>query len=356
MYCGRINKKQSEEIGTEKSPTKPFYIAKQRVEMLKKEKQEIEAILPQKYEIDEKIKNTKKEIQEEEITLKILQEVENSKQEMKLEDEKIKINENAKEELINSEKELEKELENIKSIKDDKKKFNFLYIIAIISLIIAIASIFIKKYVITVIGGGIALLLMVIVFYIHSKEKRKIEELKENEKRQRREISNKIELIQNEISNKENAIKMSNQAKELKQTIMKEQIKRKYGVNMLDILSEDIGNSELIQEQNYINELKLNLNKYELNKKMITEKTENLTKIEEELSCSIEELEELSKYQEVLEIVKETLNSAYCEMKESITPRFTNNLSNAVSNITNGKYKKVKLNENNNLMLEAENR
>ena len=70
MYCGRINKKQSEEIGTEKSPTKPFYIAKQRVEMLKKEKQEIEAILPQKYEIDEKIKNTKKEIQEEEITLK----------------------------------------------------------------------------------------------------------------------------------------------------------------------------------------------------------------------------------------------------------------------------------------------
>lgn len=42
-------------------------------------------------------------------------------------------------------------------------------------------------------------------------------------------------------------------------------------------------------------------------------------------------------------------------MRESITPKFTENLSNSIKSITSGKYKTVKVNEENGLILETEN-
>ena len=56
-----------------------------------------------------------------------------------------------------------------------------------------------------------------------------------------------------------------------------------------------------------------------------------------------------------MNLAKEVLNEAYEKMKNSVTPKFTENLSKNISKITNGKYSKVKFNEETGLVVELEN-
>ena len=51
-----LNKRQVEEVGTLKSPTKPLYITTQNIEMLKIKKTGLEELVPKKYEVEEEIK------------------------------------------------------------------------------------------------------------------------------------------------------------------------------------------------------------------------------------------------------------------------------------------------------------
>ena len=88
----KLNKKQIEEIGTEKSPTKPLYITKQKIEELTREKQELEELLETQYEIEEKKIKIEKEIRQAEKELELLQEIQKNKNLEKIEKEKIEIN------------------------------------------------------------------------------------------------------------------------------------------------------------------------------------------------------------------------------------------------------------------------
>ena len=54
-------------------------------------------------------------------------------------------------------------------------------------------------------------------------------------------------------------------------------------------------------------------------------------------------------------LAKQILEKSYDEMKNSVTPKFTENLSKNISKITNGKYSKVKFNEETGLVVELEN-
>ena len=56
-----------------------------------------------------------------------------------------------------------------------------------------------------------------------------------------------------------------------------------------------------------------------------------------------------------INIAKEALEKAYLKMKENITPRFSSNLSKAIQNISSGKYKTVKVNEEDGLIVVTEN-
>ena len=55
-----------------------------------------------------------------------------------------------------------------------------------------------------------------------------------------------------------------------------------------------------------------------------------------------------------MENAKECLIEAYEEMKNSITPKFTNNLSEIISKITKQKYNKIKFNDEDGLMVEVD--
>ena len=66
----------------------------------------------------------------------------------------------------------------------------------------------------------------------------------------------------------------------------------------------------------------------------------------------IKTLEEKNK---CLQATKQLLEKAYEKMKNTITPKFTQNLSNMVQKISDGKYQKVSIHEEKGLIIELEN-
>ena len=80
-----------------------------------------------------------------------------------------------------------------------------------------------------------------------------------------------------------------------------------------------------------------------------------LVLVEEQIESLEEENEELKIIAESINLAKEYLEKANIKMKENISPKFTGNLSEIISKISNKKYNKIKLDDSGNLILEKEN-
>ena len=89
--------------------------------------------------------------------------------------------------------------------------------------------------------------------------------------------------------------------------------------------------------------------------KDINNKLDDLAKIEEELQDAETEKEELLHLNNSYNIAKECLEKAYEKVKANISPRFTENLSDIISKISNGRYSKVNLKDTEGLMVEIPN-
>ncbi len=353
----KLNKKQTDEIGTEKSPTKPLYQTKQKIETLNISKKELENILPMQYELDNKKDKLEKEIKMGEKELELLQNLGQIQAERKIEEEKININIKSKEEIENKRKEEEKNLDSVKTDKISKKNLKTLYIIPLLLTIITILLFLINQKIISYIGGIIDVISIIVIFLINSNENKKYRKIKEEEKRERNNIQNKIEVLENEIKEKEKIINEKQNELNIKTNLEKEQIKNKFQdiQNIENYFTKEINSENILNEQKYINDLKLELTRLEMQRKDIIEKLENKTQIEEKLENAEEMLEELVTYNDSINIAKEALEKAYLKMKENITPRFSSNLSKAIQNISSGKYKTVKVNEEDGLIVETEN-
>ena len=96
------------------------------------------------------------------------------------------------------------------------------------------------------------------------------------------------------------------------------------------------------------------MHKLDLDKRNIFNKLDNLSKIEERIEYLNEEAEELKNKNDIIEIAKEYLNLSYKQMKENVTPTFSKELSNTIYEISNGKYKNVKITDND-IVVEIEN-
>ena len=84
-------------------------------------------------------------------------------------------------------------------------------------------------------------------------------------------------------------------------------------------------------------------------------KLEKLSSIEEKIEELREEKKQLLKDNSSIELAKQILEIAYQKMKENVTPKFTQYLSESVQKITNGNYNKVKMNDEEGLIVEKEN-
>ena len=213
----KINKKQLDEIGTDRSREKPINIIRKNIEINEQKINELKNYENIQYEIDEQEKIIKNKLEKKEIKNNLLKEIKINKEKNNIEKEKIKIKENIIEENKNKIKEIENKLEKINNKiieeKNDEKYFDKKYeknklnkkmiiIFLILFLLNILWLIFIQKIINNKIIKFIFLLIIPIyfIFYIFSKNKlnKKIKILENNQK----EIIEKIKNEKNNIKNK----------------------------------------------------------------------------------------------------------------------------------------------------------
>ena len=372
----RINRRQLGEIGTDRSREKPINIIENNISNLEYEKNNLENYQDKKYEIAEE-ENDLLKIQEElknqnnylkEIKLlfeneKIEKEKINLKEKLKIENiEKINNLENKLNEEKNNEKEfIEKinlENKNDEKLKNklNKKLIIFLIILIIINLLIILFLENNFKYIflLTVpIALGISA-------YLKNKLNKKIKNKKiiNYDNSEINNIKNQINLLKINNENLSNEIYELNNNFNIKNNLEKEKIKNKFKNSEINLINknnlEEI-NYEIEKIQNEINTNQIELHKLKIDKENIEPKLDELAKIEEKLIINKNNKINLEKLNKSMEIAKSVLEEAYTEMKENITPKFTQNLSQIISVITDNKYKKIKFNEENGLMVELEN-
>ena len=387
----RINRRQLDEVGTDRSREKPINIVSKKLQGLLEEKENLEKYKSFKYEFEEQENNLNKEIVNLENENSFLREIKLLNENEKIENEKIKIKENIKNEnlekinLLNNkidelknnnknifEKYSENNLKN-KKIKSNKNKINnkktkILNIIFILLILINILQfIFIKnnnfKYIFLL---TVPTFLIFYVFFINN-ENKKIKNKEKIEKNNYEKINlelinleNEKKLIENNLNNLIEEINKLKSNFNLKINLEKEKIKNNYldkiEKNKIDnFINLENVNFEIEKLQKEINDKKLKLHTLDLDKKNIEPNLDNLSKIEEDIVNNNEMMSTLRNLNLSFNLAKEVLNENYEKMKNSVTPKFTENLSNNISKITDAKYNKVMFNESEGLIVELEN-
>lgn len=183
---------------------------------------------------------------------------------------------------------------------------------------------------------------------------------KETENVDNEKIKTKIEVMQTTIKDlqKEQQELEKNTQTEYKRQL--ENIRNSYigivPIKVIDeLLSKRQANIEIEVAKNKIAEDKLKIQSIGLDRGSIMPKLENLANLEEEYVKLEEEFKELSFQNEAIELAKQELENAYSQMKKKVTPHFTNNLSEIMKKISNGKYTNIKLDEKDGLIVEIQN-
>ena len=385
----RINRRLLDEIGTQRSREKPINIINKKIEDLEQKKQELEKYEDIKYEIEENKNKLEEEISDLNNKNNLLKEIKIINEKEKIEKEKIKIKENIKKEnkekiklikeKINKIKNENKNIfeinnektKNNKKINNEKNKLNKKIIITFIFLLIInfLQFIFIKNKLINYIF--LLTVPMTLIYFIISKNKlnkkiKKQKNIDENNLKNIEKINLEINNLNNEINllekNNNNLEKEINNLKSnlnLKINLEKEKIKNKYlnkieKSEIINFINLENINYEIEKLQNEINNKKIRSHTLELDQKNIEPKLDNLSKIEEELVNNNERMSTLNKLNLSFELAKEILAESYEEMRNTVTPKFTQELSKNISEITEKKYSKIMFNDEQGLIVELE--
>ena len=343
----RLNKKQLDEVGTERTQGKPINILKNKIKNIEQILGKLNLYKENKSIIEQNKIKLKNKIQEQEQRKGLIKQISELNGKIIIETEKANYKRNIKEEkesriqeLINEKNKLIQENKNNKT---NNKLFIIIFLV-LISLLIANIVIIKNKFItyttLILVGAEI------VIYYLAKaqKEKRKKEVIKNNTDL----INTKIELLEKEKEVIEEEIKT--EENELKAE--KEHIKNKYNIELYDI---ENSKNDLEQITNEINEGKIKLNTLEIEEKGISSQLEELITLQEEHENLSEQLKEIEQKNYEINLAKEFLKKAYEKMKINITPKFTENLSQTIKNITNDKYSKVNINDENGLIIEMQN-
>ncbi len=370
----RINRRQLDEIGTDRSKEKPINLLKKQIQDLEINKINLEQYQNKKYEIEENEKKLLNDLNNLKNENNYYNEIKLLIENKKIEKEKINIKENINKENNEKINLLKKEIEeknkkknigknknNLKSKNKIKKKIKIYFLFLIIINIILLFILKNKFKYIILISIPIYLIISLI---IKNKTNKKI---RNNINQEINEKINEIKIKENEINlikinneKLENEIKKLNNEFNLKNNLELEKIKIKYKNLINENKMSEKNNYENINLklgliQSKINDTQIEIHKLKLEKESVEPRLDKLAQIEEQLNNNYEKLNNLNNLNDSMEYAKNILEKSFEKMKNSVTPKFTNNLSETISQIFNNKYSKVKFNEENGLIVELEN-
>ncbi len=357
--------KQNERVGTDRTSQKPINIVDDRISKLNGRKQELEEF---KSNINEQISN-KEELEQElaeetarqeflnvvkqTMENRIVQEAELSASKKlyedtkkRLEDTKAKVDDNAE--------------ENIKSQKFKPGVWPILLAISIV--ICVVLFVVLSNKLLAAISLILPCIFIIVLYVKHAKYrkdiKKKLAELDDLQDS----IETQIEILEESLGDQIKAYdekfdkfkREQMQDKDAIKNDYKSELDIAYVLDMLDLSKEDL-NMEILQSNNYSKGIEFKLNNIVHSSNQLNIAQEELAQIEAELSDLQEQKNELMSLNNSFEIAKECLEEAYNDVKKNVSPTFINDLSNIISQITNGKYKNIKLNDEEGLMVEVEN-
>lgn len=403
----KLSKKQLDEVGTYRSTGKPINIAQGKLNDLKNRKHELMGYKNLKYDFEESKVAIEEEIAQDELKLEVLKNYKKIDDKEMLEHEKLHYNVDVikKDEMeifellneknnilednnIESEEVLVKDyndkvnaLEPIEKVRFEKPKIKVkkYVILTLLVTVINALLLFLVKQIPWNLIGLIGYLIVLIMYFV---ERSRLEDehlikqnkadlnkkVEENKKllvfEKNKKVLEEINIINAKIEvfekDKKNQMKIMEETKARIQSladIEKEKLKNTYRtkVDIYEInklINADDINAKIEEIQNQINDKKLELHRIELNKNNIMPQLEDLAQIEEELVSTEEEYDGLMKKNNSINIAKEALEEAYEKMKSTVTPMFTNSLSENIAKISNNKYNRVAINDENGMMVE----
>lgn len=373
----RLNKKLVEEVGTSRTQDRPINIVQNKIEKTVNDLKTKKEIIKNKEILQEKNDSLMQKLTNEEEKNNNLNKLNLLFNKVSIELEKNnlknKIKEENKEKIKNKIEEknslIKNSTQNIKLNSEENnlvknKKIDYL-IFGIIFILLIILNLFnfnlIKNKILNYfILFLIPVEIMIFIFYLFKNKKIKNKENIEREKIDN-ELKEKITILNSEINLlEENTRKLAKEIEQEKEDIVfkfnleKQDILKKLGIN-INIEEKNKIEKELEYSNKKIVEYKLELNSLKYEENEINNKLEDFISKEEEYENLQEQLSELEEKNKCILATKDLLEKAYEKMKNNVTPKFTQNLSNIACNISNGKYKKVIFNEEKGLVVELEN-
>ena len=306
-----------------------------------------------------------------------------------------KVEQSRIEQELNTENEQTENIENSKNIKSSKNTIYIIFLIVFIALGILGIALF-KNYLVTIVLGILALIDIILLItkkikvnriikeenklsetkkkeHIRDLEEEKeyilkeidkiSKELKEEESNQK-EIASKNSMLQGQIillektnTSLENELNSIKEKLEKLQSNNEEELLAQYNGKMdreklLQIINSIDIEPQLKNVETQINNEKIKLKGLEIEENTVIPQIDAMVELEETLQAKKEEYNNLKNQEDIINITIENLEQAYEEMKTTITPKFTENLSKNIEEISNGKYSKVTINDESGMVVE----
>ena len=394
-------------VETEKYRSRKYEIDAEKEQILSELKE-----LEQQKQILQELQNSMKNEEETKNRLEIreknrkdniakINELTNQKNTINAENERVQNAKNHLQDIIKGHKEniekLNSEIEKIANEKEEtqeKEKLSISFIIITVVLAIALicSIILIKNYIISGVLG--VAIIANIVFYVINKNKQKVNKAKlrekinqekqykreklENQKQQiianinttekelekqeeeEKQVNSELSMLKGQIillekNNEKITEEIEQDNKEIKEESNKnkQQIIEKYkDKNINDLLYINDYQNYISKIEETINNNRIRIKGLEIEYNTIVPQLDEMVVLEEKLEVDKEKLAELREKESIINIAIENLMDAYEEMKTTITPKFTKNLSESIQKISSNKYNKVTINDENGMIIE----
>lgn len=394
-------------VETEKYRNRKYEIDAEKEQILSELKE-----LEQQKQILQELQNSMKSEEETKNRLEIreknrkdniakINELTNQKNTINAESERVQSAKNHLQDIIKGHKEniekLNSEIEKIANEKEEtqekeKPSISFIVITVVLAITLICSIILIKNYIVSGILG--VALIANIVFYVINKNKQKVNKAKlrekinqekqykreklENQKQQiianvnttekelekqeeeEKQVNSELSMLKGQIilleKNNEKIteeIEQDNKAIKEESNKNKQQIIEKYkDKNINDLLYINDYQNYISKIEETINNNKIRIKGLEIEYNTIVPQLDEMVVLEEKREADKEKLAELREKESIINIAIENLMDAYEEMKTTITPKFTKNLSESIQKISSNKYNKVTINDENGMIIE----
>lgn len=394
-------------VETEKYRNRKYEIDAEKEQILSELKE-----LEQQKQILQELQNSMKSEEETKNRLEIreknrkdniakINELTNQKNTINAESERVQSAKNHLQDIIKGHKEniekLNSEIEKIANEKEEtqekeKPSISFIVITVVLAIALICSIILIKNYIVS--GILEVAIIANIVFYVINKNKQKVNKAKlrekinqekqykreklENQKQQiianvnttekelekqeeeEKQVNSELSMLKGQIilleKNNEKIteeIEQDNKAIKEESNKNKQQIIEKYkDKNINDLLYINDYQNYISKIEETINNNRIRIKGLEIEYNTIVPQLDEMVVLEEKREADKEKLAELREKESIINIAIENLMDAYEEMKTTITPKFTKNLSESIQKISSNKYNKVTINDENGMIIE----